>query len=97
MEFHRYLLIPILYLAAMNLAGFLLMHEDKKRAIRKEWRIREAVLFGVAALGGALGSILGMYTFRHKTKHWYFVIGMPAILILHLCLGVFLYLKFGFL
>lgn len=53
---------------------------DKRRARRKAWRIKESTLFLVAIIGGSIGSIAGMYTFRHKTRHWYFVWGMPAIL-----------------
>ncbi len=54
---------------------------DKSRAIRHKWRIPEKTLFGICILGGGIGSWLGMYTFRHKTRHWYFVIGIPFITI----------------
>ena len=74
--------IFLLYLGIMNLIGFCSMGVDKKKAIRDAWRIPEARLFLYALLGGSLGSLLGMYTFRHKTRHWYFVWGMPAILFL---------------
>lgn len=74
--------VLFLYLIIANLTGFTLMGVDKRKAIRGAWRIPEAHLFLCALMGGSLGSILGMYTFRHKTKHWYFVWGMPAILIL---------------
>ena len=67
------------YLLIINLIGFIIMGVDKKRAIRGAWRISEASLFTVALLGGALGCTLGMSHFRHKTKHWYFKYGMPAI------------------
>ena len=80
--------ILFLYLILLNLLGFILMGMDKRRAIRHAWRIPEAHLFGCAILGGSLGSILGMYTFRHKTKHWYFVFGMPAILLIQIILGI---------
>ena len=80
--------ILLLYLILLNLLGFILMGVDKRRAIRHAWRIPEAHLFGCAILGGSLGSILGMYTFRHKTKHWYFVFGMPAILLIQIILGI---------
>ena len=78
------LLILILYLAAMNVIAFALMGADKNRARKKAWRIPESTLFLFAIFGGSIGSIAGMYVFRHKTKHWYFVIGMPLILILQL-------------
>ncbi len=76
----RYLiLLPAGYLVVINLVGFVIMGVDKKRAIRGAWRISEASLFLTAILGGSLGCILGMQHFRHKTKHWYFKYGMPAI------------------
>lgn len=59
---------------------------DKAKARRRAFRIPEARLFGIALLGGSLGSIAGMYFFRHKTRHWYFVLGMPAILILQIAI-----------
>ena len=88
--------VILLYLIIANLAGFIQMGVDKRKAIRNAWRIPEARLFLCALLGGSLGSILGMYTFRHKTKHWYFVWGMPAILILQLIatgFGIHLFLQ----
>ena len=84
-------LIIIIYLVAVNLLGLILMGVDKSRAKRRKWRIPEATLFLVAVIGGALGSIAGMYIFRHKTKHWYFVIGMPAILVIQLITAAILY------
>ena len=78
--------VILLYLMIMNIAGFTLMGADKRKAIRGAWRISEASLFLVALIGGSIGSILGMKTFRHKTKHWYFKYGMPAILILQIAL-----------
>ena len=76
----RVLQYILIYLAIMNLVGFLLMGIDKAKAKRHAFRIPEATLFLVAAFGGSIGSIIGMYTFRHKTKHKTFVYGMPAIL-----------------
>ena len=78
------------YLLLVNLAGFLLMGLDKRRARRGAWRISEKALFLPAVLGGSLGSIVGMRTFRHKTKHWYFVIGMPLILVCQAALAIYL-------
>ena len=68
----------------MNAAAFILMGTDKKKARHKAWRISEKALFLTAVLGGSVGSILGMWIFHHKTKHWYFVIGMPFILVLQI-------------
>lgn len=75
-------IIIAIYLGIVNIIGFILMGVDKSKAKRRKWRIPEATLFLVAAIGGSVGSIIGMYTFRHKTKHWYFVVGMPVILLI---------------
>lgn len=72
------------YLIGINLVGFCLMAVDKRRARKHRWRIPEHTLFAAAILGGSLGAILGMYLCRHKTKHWYFVVGMPLIFVLQL-------------
>ena len=79
-----------IYWAVLNLAGFAMMGVDKKRAIRGAWRISEATLFLTAFLGGALGCTLGMRHFRHKTKHWYFKYGMPAIFVFELLIFLIL-------
>lgn len=64
----------------MNILAFCLMGIDKHRARTRQWRIPERVLFGAALLGGSAGAWAGMYLFHHKTRHWYFVVGMPPIL-----------------
>lgn len=79
------------YLLIINLIGFTAMGIDKKRAKANEWRISEKTLFGIALAGGSLGVWCGMNTFRHKTKHWYFKYGIPAIFFLELL--AFLYMK----
>ena len=79
-----------IYLILVNLTGFIQMLADKQRAKKGAWRIPEKMLFLVAIIGGSIGSILGMYTFRHKTKHMSFVIGMPLILILQIVLAIML-------
>ncbi len=83
-----YLVIGI-YLLAVNLIGFALMGIDKRKAKKRAFRIPEATLFLVAIIGGSIGSILGMHLFHHKTRHWYFLYGMPAILVLQIILVVF--------
>lgn len=82
----RYFLI---YLLIINLIGFFAMFFDKQKAKRGKWRIPEKTLFLFAIIGGSLGSTLGMHLFRHKTKHWYFKYGVPAILIIEI--GIVLY------
>ena len=72
------------YLAAVNALSFALMGIDKRRARNALRRIPERTLFLAAIVGGSVGAILGMWTFHHKTKHWYFVYGMPLILFLQL-------------
>ncbi len=72
------------YFAILNILGLALMGIDKWKARKGAFRIPEATLFIIALIGGSVGSILGMYLFRHKTRHWYFVFGMPAILLLQL-------------
>ncbi len=76
----------IIYLAAVNLAAFLAMGRDKKKARRGEWRTPEATLFLLAIIGGSIGSNLGMFVFHHKTRKRKFRIGMPAILVVQLLL-----------
>lgn len=78
----KVILLVTIYFISMNLLGFLMMGVDKRKAKKHAFRIPEATLFIVALIGGSLGSLIGMYVFRHKTRHWYFVYGMPAILIL---------------
>ena len=81
----------ILYFLTINALGFLLMLADKHRARKNRWRIPEATLMGVAVLGGSIGSLIGMYTVRHKTKHPKFTVGIPMILIVQLAVAYFVY------
>ena len=85
----------LLYLLLINAVAFLLMLVDKIKAKKNRWRIRERTLFGSALLGGSIGALLGMYTFRHKTKHLSFTLGMPAILIAQIALAIWIFLKIG--
>lgn len=87
------ILIGIIYYIIINLIGFILMGVDKRKAIRNAYRISEASLFCSALLGGSLGTTLGMRIFRHKTKHWYFVIGMPLIFVVQIALIIFIAVK----
>lgn len=80
----------LIYLLFMNILGFSLMGADKRKARRRQWRIPEKTLFLTSLLGGSVGTLAGMYFFHHKTRHWYFVVGMPAILILQAGAAVWL-------
>ncbi len=82
-----------LYLLLINGIGFVLMGVDKRRAKRDQWRISEKTLFLPPLLGGTVGAILGMRVFHHKTKHWYFRYGLPALLVLQVVLAGWLYGK----
>lgn len=75
----------------MSVVGFLIMLIDKKKAEKGQWRIKEATLFLVAFLFGGVGTTLGMFVFRHKTKHWYFRVGMPFLALLNVAVLVLLY------
>ena len=82
-----------IYLIVINIIGFFAMGIDKWKAKNNAWRIPENTLFAITALGGGIGTIAGMYTFRHKTKKTKFIIGLPAILILEIILIVYEILK----
>lgn len=82
----------LLYLLMVNLMGFFMMWSDKRKAKKGKWRIPEQTLFVVTALGGGIGTIAGMYTFRHKTQKLKFTIGLPALVILEIIAVI--YIKF---
>ena len=77
-----------IYLIIINLIGFLSMLIDKKKAQKGSWRIKESTLLIIAVLGGSIGSIAGMYTFRHKTQKPRFYVGIPIILITQILIVV---------
>lgn len=78
------------WLIAINLVTFAVYGADKRRARRGAWRVPEKTLFLLPLLGGSVGALLGMWVFRHKTKHWYFVWGVPAILLAQAALAAWL-------
>jgi uncharacterized membrane protein YsdA (DUF1294 family) len=73
-----------IYLLLINALAFLLMLIDKYKAKKNLWRIRESTLLLIAVIGGSIGALAGMYTFRHKTKHLKFTLGIPVILVLQI-------------
>ncbi len=79
----------LIYLLVVNLFGFFIMWLDKKKAEKGAWRIPEKTLFVITALGGGIGTIAGMYTFRHKTQKLNFVIGFPFITILEIIAAIY--------
>ena len=85
----------LLYLLLINAAAFVLMLADKIKAKKNRWRIPERTLIGSAILGGSIGALAGMYTFRHKAKHLKFTLGIPAILIAQIALAIFLIMIIG--
>ena len=78
------------YLLLINAVGFAIMLYDKYLAKNNLWRIPEKTLFGIAAFGGSVGCLLGMYTVRHKTKHLKFTIGIPVILAVQIGIAMFI-------
>ena len=90
----RHILLTVLgyWLPLINIIACTAMFMDKYKAEHQKWRIPEKTLFSFALLGGSLGGIIGMYTFRHKTRHKKFSVGFPAILIVQIVLGILIYL-----
>lgn len=83
----------IVYLLIINLIGFFIMFIDKSRAIHKEWRVPEKTLIGISLIGGSIGMLAGMSTFRHKTKHKKFTLGVPFILTIQIILAIYFFHK----
>ena len=79
-----------IYLIGINILTFLIFGADKWKAKRDKWRIPEDTLIWLAIAGGSVGALLGMYLFRHKTKHKKFLIGIPVILLVQVGLLYFL-------
>ena len=84
MDRQNTILIVMAVLIVMNLVSFALMGIDKRRAQRGAWRISEKALFLTTACFGGLGGVMGMLLFHHKTKHWYFRVFFPAMLVVQI-------------
>jgi uncharacterized membrane protein YsdA (DUF1294 family) len=80
--------LTLLYLIIINASAFFLMLADKQKARHGAWRIPEATLMWTAILGGSIGALLGMYLFRHKTRHLKFILGIPLILTLQIVCAI---------
>ena len=79
----------LIYLLSINIIGFFAMWIDKRKAQKGKWRIQEKTLFMLTVLGGGIGTIAGIYTFRHKTQKMGFVIGFPAIVIIEIATVIY--------
>lgn len=79
----------IIYLIVINLIGILIMFLDKQKAKKDKWRISEKTIFVITMLGGGIGTIAGMYSFRHKTKKLKFTIGLPTIFIFQIIMIIY--------
>ncbi|MDD5781811.1 MAG: DUF1294 domain-containing protein [Muribaculaceae bacterium] len=77
---------PICYIVVINLVSFMMFGIDKYKARRGQWRISEATLLAVAAIGGSLGAWMGMKVWHHKTLHSKFRYGVPIMLLVHIAL-----------
>lgn len=84
------ILALIIYIVALNVLTFAMMGNDKRKAKKHLWRTPEINFFILSLIGGSLGTLLGMYSFRHKTKKWYFRFGLPILLLIQVGIGVFL-------
>ena len=84
----------IVYLLAINLIGLLIMYIDKRKAKYGRWRIPEKTLLIIAMLGGSIGTLSGMYLFRHKTKKLKFTLGFPTILISEIVIITYFFMKY---
>lgn len=87
-------LIALGIILVMSIIAFILYFADKKKAQKNKWRIKEATLLGFGFFGGAIGALLGMKTFRHKTKHWYFWVVNIIGLIWQIAVTIWLFIAF---
>ncbi len=89
-----FFIIYLAVLAVMSLIACLFYFIDKRKAQKKQWRIRESVLFGLGFFGGAIGALIGMTLFRHKTKHWYFWVLNVIFLFIQVAAAIAIFIKF---
>ena len=96
MDKRTILLMALAIVAIMNIAAFVLMGYDKRCARQGKWRVAEKTLFLVTACFGGLGGVLGMKLFHHKTRHWYFRLFFPVLLVMQaaaLIVGAYLWMR----
>lgn len=80
----------IYYIFLINLIAFIVIYTDKQKAIRKKWRTKESTIMFLSLIGGSIGTYIGMYTFRHKTKHLKFTLGVPMIILAQVLAYIFI-------
>ncbi|WP_372996505.1 DUF1294 domain-containing protein [Lutispora sp.] len=85
--------VIFIYFIIINLAGYIIMAVDKRKSVRNKWRIQEKTLFAISLFGGALGMLLGMRSFHHKTKKTMFKVGIPLLAILNIAVYIYLLYK----
>lgn len=85
-----YEIVLTAFFVVMTIVGISVMVIDKQKAKKGAWRIKERTLFLVALIFGGVGTTIGMFTFRHKTKHWYFVVFMPLLAVINVVLYIYL-------
>ena len=81
--------IFLFYFTLINIIAFITIFIDKQKAKKRKWRIKESTLFLISLIGGSLGTLLGMYTFHHKTKHKKFTLGIPFIILIQIIIIYF--------
>lgn len=82
--------IIIYYLFIINIIAFIIVYIDKQKAKKKQWRIKESTIILISIIGGSIGTYLSMYSFRHKTKHLKFTLGIPIIILIQLSTYIFI-------
>jgi len=90
------LIIYSVFIGIMSLITFILYGADKRKAKKGEWRIKEKTLLLFSVFGGGIGGFLGMALFRHKTKHWYFVLINTLFAAVYIAIFILLFIHFGF-
>ncbi len=93
----KFIFYFVIYYLVINLISYFIMWYDKKKAKNNDWRISEKALFLFAIFLGGFGIYVGMYKFRHKTKHLKFTIGIPVVIILNIITIYYLFTKIYFI
>jgi len=84
-------------IALMSFITFIYYWVDKVKAEKRRWRIKEVTLLGLSLLFGSVGGIIAMYLIRHKNRHWYFVVTNFLGLAIHIYIGYYIFVTYGFI